>query len=89
MCDKNKCVFKIKHNGVYWARLVAGRYSQGTNIDFSEKYSLVVNNTTFSILLLMVLHFGYLVKIVDVETTFSMGTSKKKFICNVPKACLI
>ena len=39
-------------------------------IDFSENCSPVVNDITFSVLLLMVLHFGYLAKIVDVETAF-------------------
>ena len=57
-CVKNKWVFKIKRNGMYWARLVACGYSQVPGIDFSENYSLVVNDVTFCIMLLMVLHFG-------------------------------
>ena len=43
------------------------------SIDFSENYSPVVNNVTFCIMLLMVLHFGYSAKIVDVETDFLYG----------------
>ena len=41
---------------------------QVPGIDFSENYSLVVNIVTFHVLLLMVLHFGYSTKIVDIET---------------------
>ena len=70
---KNRWVFKIKCNGVYRACLVACRYSQVPHANFSKSYSPVVNNITFCILLLMVLHFGYSAKIVDVETTFLYG----------------
>ena len=70
-CVKNKWVFKIKCNGVYQVHLVACRYSQVPGIDFSENYSLVVNDVTFHVLLLMVLHFGCSAKIVDIETAFS------------------
>ena len=69
-CIKNKWVFKIKHNSVYQVNLVACGYSQVLSVNFSENYSLVVNNITFCILLLMILHFGYLAKIVNVETAF-------------------
>ena len=70
MCVKNKWVLKIKLNGVYQACLIACGHSQEPRIGFSESYSLVVNNITFHVLLLIVLHFGYLAKIVDVETVF-------------------
>ena len=45
-------------------------YRQVTSVDFFEDYSLVVNDITFHILLLMVLHFGYLAKMIDIETAF-------------------
>ena len=48
---------------------MACRYSQLPGIDFSENYSWVVYDVTFCILLLMVLHFGYLAKIVNIETS--------------------
>ena len=72
-CVKNKWVFKIKRNGMYRACLVACGYSQVQGINFSENYSPVVNDVTFCIMLLMVLHFGYLAKIVNVKTTFLYG----------------
>ena len=34
MCVKNKLIFKIKHNGVYWAHQVACWYSQVYGSDF-------------------------------------------------------
>ena len=65
-CIKNKWVFKIKHNGVYHAYIVACGYSQVIGVDFSKNYPLVVNNITFCILLLIVLYFGYSAKIVNI-----------------------
>ena len=52
----------MKHNGVYRVHLIA--------VDSLENYSPLVNYIIFWMLLLMVLHFGYLAKIVAVETTF-------------------
>ena len=69
-CVKNKWVFKIKHNGVYQVCLVACKYSQVPHINFSENYYPVVNDVSFYVLLLKLLHFGYLAKIVNVETSF-------------------
>ena len=69
-CGKNKWVFKIKRNGVYRACLMACRYSQIPSVDFPENYSEVVNDITSCILLLMVLHFCYSVKIVNIESSF-------------------
>ena len=70
---------------MYQARLVACRYSKVPGIDFSETYSLVVNDVTFRIMLLMVLHFGYLAKIVDVKQPSCMVTLKKKSIWSIHK----
>ena len=75
---KNKWVFKIKCNGVYQVGLIACGYSKVPGIDFSENYSPAVNIVTFCILLLMVLTFGYLAKIVKVETAFLFGDLKDK-----------
>ena len=72
-CHKKEWVFKNKCNGVYQAYLVACGYSQVPSINFSQNYSLVVNNITFCIQLLMMIHIGYSAKIVDVETAFLYG----------------
>ena len=82
---KNKWVIKIKCNSVYWAHLIACGYSQVTGIDFSEHYSLVVYHITFCILLLMALHFGYLAKIVNEETTFLFGDLEEEIYMEYPQ----
>ena len=66
-CVKNKWVFKIKCNRVYQACLVACKYSQIWGVDFPENYSPVVNHIIFCIQLLMVIHFGFLAKIVKAK----------------------
>ena len=72
-CVKNKWVFKIKRNGMYQACLVPCGYSQVPGVDFSKNYSPAVNDVTFCIMLLMVLHFGYSAKIVNVRTALQYG----------------
>ena len=42
-----RCVFKVKRNGVYHARLVAKGFSQIPGVDFTDNYSPVVNDVTF------------------------------------------
>ena len=58
---------------MYQVHLIACGYSQVPGINFSENYSPVVNNITFLVLLLMVLHFGYSAKIVNIEAVFLYG----------------
>ena len=42
-------VFKVKRNGVYHARLLAKGFSQIPGVDFTDNYSLVVNDVTFRV----------------------------------------
>ena len=58
-CLKNKWDFQIICNGVHHACLVACGCSQVSGINFSEKFSPIVKNITFWMLLSMVIHFGY------------------------------
>ena len=44
-----KWVFKVKRNGVYCARLVAKGFSQIPGMEFTDDYSLVVNDVTFRV----------------------------------------
>ena len=46
------------------ARLVAYNYSQVPGVDFSENYSTVVYDITYHILILLMIIYGYDVKIV-------------------------
>ena len=82
---KNKWVFKIKHNDVYWGCLVVWGYIQIPSVDFSKNYSLVVNDITFCILLLMVLNFGYSAKIAGTETTFLYGDLEEEMYMECPQ----
>ena len=82
-CIKNKWVFKIKHNCVYWVHLEC-EYSQLPGVNFSKNYSPVVINIIFCILLLTVLHFSYSAKIVNVEITFSYGDLKEEIYMECP-----
>ena len=50
---KNKWLFKIKCNSVYWVHLVGCGNIQVPAFDFFENYSPVVNDITICILLLM------------------------------------
>ena len=69
-CIKNKWVFIIKNNGLYSVHLVA--------------WSSVVKDTTFCILLPMILHFGYLTKIVNIETIFLYGDLEEEIYMECP-----
>ena len=64
---------------MYQAGLVAWGYSQVPGI------KLVVNDITFLILLLVVIHFGYLAKIVDVETAFLYGNLEEEIYMECPQ----
>ena len=70
---------------MYQVHLIACGYSQVPGNDFSENYSPVLNDITFHILLLMILHFGYLAKIVDIETAFLYGDLEEKIYMECPQ----
>ena len=84
-CGEHKWVFRIKCNGLYGGHLIACRYSQVPGVDFSENYSPVVNDITFHVLLLTVLHFCNLAKAVDIETAFLYGDLKEEFFMECPQ----
>ena len=84
-CVKNKQIFKISCNHVYQACLVACGYSQVPVIDFSKKYSPIVNNITFHILLLMLIHVKYWTKIVNVEIAFLYGDLEGEIYMECPQ----
>ena len=60
-------------------------YSQVPGIDFSENYSLVINDITFLILLIMVINFGYLTEMVDVETAFLSSDIEEEIYKECPQ----
>ena len=44
-----RCVFKVKRNCVYHARVVAKGFSQIPGMDLTDDYSPVVNDVTFRV----------------------------------------
>ena len=72
-------------NGVYWVHLVACGYSQVPGVHFLEDYSPVVNDVTFHILLLMVLHYGYWAKIANIKTAFLHGDLEEEIYMECPQ----
>ena len=83
-CITKKWVVKIKCNYVYQACHVAYGYSQVPGVNFSKNYSPVVNSITFYILLLLALHFSYLVETVNVENTFLYGNLEEEVYMESP-----
>ena len=69
---------EIKQNGLYRARLVACGYSQISRVNFLENYSPVMNDIKYCILLLIMIHFGFLAEVVDIETAFLYGYMGEK-----------
>ena len=68
ICMKCKQVFEIEQNVVYHVRLVACGYSQGTRLNFSKNYLMVAKDIMFSILILILIKFGFSSKTIDIET---------------------
>ena len=81
---KCKWVFKIKRNGTFRARLVACGYSQIPGVDFTENYSPVINDITFRMLILMMIYYGLIGKIADVETAFLYGELEEEIYMECP-----
>ena len=66
-------VFKIKCNRVYCARLVAKGLSQIPGLDFTDKFSPVVNDVTFRVVLTQMIIEKWDAKIVDIDNAFLNG----------------
>ena len=65
-------------------------YSQVPGASFSENYSPIMNDITFCILLLMVIHFVFLTKIVDVELEEEICMTCPQGVSNVSNdGCII
>ena len=78
-CVKNEWDFQIKHNGVYRAFL------EVLGVNFSEKYSSVVHDITFHVLLLMVTYFGFFAKIVNIKTASLYVDLEEKIYLECPQ----
>ena len=81
---KCKQVFKIKCNRQYHTKLVACGCSQVPGINYFKNYLPIMNNVTFGILLLIMIHLGLLIEVVDVKIAFWCGKLKEEFYMECP-----
>ena len=81
---ENKCVFKIKRDGTYRARLVALGYSQIPGVDCTDNFAPVAHDVSFRIALarMMVEKLDSLV--VDVEAAFLYGEIDEEIFMKSP-----
>ena len=78
-------VFKVKCNGVYHARLVAKGFSQIPGMDFTFKYSPVVNDVTFRVVVARMLIENLKGKVVDIDNAFLNGDLEHEIYMKIPE----
>ena len=80
----SKGVFKKKGNSVYRARLCGLGYVQVPGLDYTENFSPVVLEVTFCIVLILMIKYGWVGEIVDVETAFLYGKLEEEIYLKIP-----
>ena len=80
----SKWFFKKKGNGVYRARLCGLGYVQVPGIDYTENFSPVVLEVTFCIVLILMMKYGWVGEIVDVETAFLYRKLEEEIYLKTP-----
>ena len=78
-------VFKVKHNGVYHARLVAKGFSQNPGVDFTDNYSPVVNRVMFRVVVARMLIENLKGKVVDIVKAFLNGDLEHEIYMKIPE----
>ena len=66
-------VVKVKRNDVYCARLVAKGFSQILGADFTDNYSPVVNDVTFTVVVASMIIEKLKGKVIDIDNAFLNG----------------
>ena len=84
-CVKHKWVHEWKRMGTARSRLVACGYSQVPGIDFTEAFSLVCNDVTFQIVLILLIVWGLNSLIFDVITAFLTGNLEEEIYMECPE----
>ena len=80
----NKCVFKLKRDGTYKARLVALGYSQIPGIDYTDNFAPVAHDVSFRIALARMMVEKLDSLIMDVETAFLYGDIEEEIFMKSP-----
>ena len=78
-------VFKVKRNGVYYARLVAKVFSKIPDVDFTDNYSPVVNDVAFRVVVARMLIENLKGKVVDIDNAFLNGDLEHKIYMKIPE----
>ena len=78
-------MFKVKHNGVYHARLVAKGFSQIPGVEFTDNYSPVVNDVTFRVVVARMLIENLKGKVVDIDNAFLNGDLEHEIYMKIPE----
>jgi hypothetical protein len=68
----------VKRNGVFLARVVACGYCQVPGVDLTDSFAPVLNDVSFSLMLISKLIWDITSTVVDIETAFLYGNSDKK-----------
>ena len=89
-----KWVFKKKMNvegkvEKYKAQLVAKGYSQVSEIDFGDIFSLVAKVTSIRLLLSVVAAFDFEIEQMDVKTTFLHGDLEEEIYMKQPEGFMV
>ena len=79
-------VFNKKANGVYCARLCGSGYVQVPGLDFTNNFSPVVLEVTFRIILILMIKYGWIKEIVEVETEFLYSNLEEEIYLDIPTA---
>ena len=80
-----KWVFKVKKKGIFKARLVAHGFVQIPGIDHQDNFSPVIYETTFRIVLIMWVMYGWSAEIIDNETAFLYGDLEVEIYLKIPE----
>ena len=78
-------VFKVKHNSVYCARLVAKGFSQIPGVEFTANYSPVVNDVTFRVVVARMLIENLKGKVEDIDNAFLNGDLEHEIYMKIPE----
>ena len=78
-------VFKLKHNGVYHARLGVKGFSQIPGVDFTDSYSPVVNDVTFRVVVARMLIEDLKEKVVDIDNALLNGDMEHEIYMKIPE----
>ena len=80
----NRWIFTIKDDGRFRARTVAQGYSQIPGKDFHENHAPVIHDTTFHLILVMMLIHGLESEQFDIETAFLYGQLEEEIYMEFP-----